>query len=101
MNNDAKEIINILNNFICDNYQTFSVKRLYNCFINNSFCSLRQYSLNFNQKFNNKYKSFVTSDNNLIDYSIITYNKLNKMYKNKSYITNENEKISENLLFFL
>ena len=100
MNNDSKEIIKILNNFICDNYQTFSIKRIYNCFINNTFCSLSQYSLLFNQKFNNKFKSFVTSDNKIIDYSIVTYNKLNRMYKNKNIKKNENEKISENLLFF-
>ena len=100
MNNDSKEIIKILDNFICDNYQIFSNKRLYNCFINNTFCSLSQYSLLFNQKFNNKFKSFVTSDNKIIDYSIVTYNKLNKIYKNKNIIKNENEKISKNLLFF-
>lgn len=99
MHNDSNEIIRILSNFICENYQIFSIKKLYNCFFNNKFSYLSQYSFLFNQKFNNKFKSFVTNDNKIIDYTIITYNKLNKKYKNKNIIKDELEN-NKNLLIF-
>ena len=99
MKDDSNDILKILDNFICFSNQSFSIKKLYNILINNSFSSLNQYSYIFNQKFNNKFQTFITSDNTIIDYTIITYNKLNIMYKNMN--KNKNEKIiNNNLLIF-
>ena len=103
MRDDSKDICKILNNFMCSNSQTLSIKRLYNIFINNSFSSLSQYSFLFKQKFNNKSQTFITSDNKIIDYTIISYNKLNIIYRNKpnrNLNKNDNNKRSENLLIF-
>jgi len=98
MKKESNGIITLLSNFICNDYQPLSIKKLYNCFINNTFTNLDQYSVLFNRKFNNKYNSFITSDNKIIDYTIITYDKLNIIYKNN---VNYNEnKISNNLLIF-
>ena len=99
INHNSKKIIKILNNFICTNYDLLSIKKLYSCFINNSFSSLNQYSLLFNQKFNNIYHSFITSDNKLIDYTIVSYDKLNEIYKNNDYIK-KGENMSKNLVLF-
>jgi len=104
MHNNSNEIITILDNFICDNYQFLSLRSIYNCFINNAFSSIDQYSILFNRKFNGTIYSFITSDNKLIDYSIITYEKLDKMYKMKEIdknIKGKKEHIgSKNLLIF-
>ena len=104
MFNNSNEIIKILDNFICNNYQFLSLRSIYNCFINNTFSSIDQYSILFNRKFNGTIYSFITSDNKLIDYSIITYKKLDKMYKTKDIDENIKEKKeyigNKNLLIF-
>ena len=101
---NSNEIIKILDNFICDNYQFLSLRRIYNCFINNAFSSIDQYSILFNRKFNGTIYSFITSDNKLIDYSIITYENLDKTYKMKDIDKNIKEKKEQignkNLLIF-
>ena len=80
---ESNDINKILDNFLCNNYEFFSFKNLYNCFINNDFFNLEQFSILFHKRFNNKFKYFITSDNQVIDYTIISYEKLNKIYKRK------------------
>lgn len=102
MSYNSNQITKILRNFICDNYQILSFKRLYNCFINKPLLSLEQYSILFQKKFNGSIYSFVTSDNKIIDYILITYDKLNKAYKktnNTKNIKKENN-INKNLVIF-
>ena len=104
MYNNSNDIIKILDNFICDNYQILSLRRIYNCFINNTFSSIEQFSILFHRKFNETMHSFITSDNKIIDYAIITYEKLDKIYKMKSINKNIKEKKghigSKNLIIF-
>ena len=83
MANESNEINKILNEFLCDNYEFFSFKSLYSCFINNDFFNIEQLSVLFHKRFNNKYRFFITSDNQVIDYTIISYEKLNRIYKKK------------------
>ena len=106
---DSNDIKNILSEFICDNHEFFSFKSLYNCFINNDFFNIDQFSILFRKRFNNKYKFFITSDNQLIDYTIISYEKLSDVYKKKRKAKNgeiENKENTEkiflkkNLLFY-
>ena len=103
---DSNDINKILSEFICDKHEFFSFKSLYNCFINNDFFNIEQFSILFHKRFNNKYKFFITSDNQLIDYTIISYEKLNEVYKNKKKAKNkekgniEQQFISKSLLFY-
>ena len=103
MSYNSNQIIKILRNFICDNYQILSFKKLYNCFISKPFLSLEHYSILFQKKFNGTVYSFVTSDNKIIDYIIITYDRLNKVYKktdnNTKNIKKENSN-NKNLVIF-
>ena len=98
MNNDSKEIIKILDNFICENYEILSLKKLYNIFFNNTFSFIHQFSIIFHNRFNNINYHFTTSDNKIIDYSIVTYAKLNENYKNKNIDINKNK--DKNLIIF-
>jgi len=104
MFNNSNDILKILDNFICDNFQFLSLRIIYNCFINNAFSSIDQYSILFNRKFNGTIYSFITSDNKQIDYAIITYENLDKIYKMKNIDKNIKEKKkyigSKNLLIF-
>ena len=103
MSYNSNQIIKILRNFICDNYQILSFKKLYNCFISKPFLSLEHYLILFQKKFNGTVYSFVTSDNKIIDYIIITYDRLNKVYKkadnNTKNIKKENSN-NKNLVIF-
>ena len=102
MSYNSNQIIKILRNFICDNYQILSFKRLYNCFLSKSILSLEQYSILFQKKFNGTIYSFVTSDNKIIDYIIITYDRLNKVYKksNNTKNTKKENNNNKNLVIF-
>ena len=84
MSTDSVYISKILNDYICENQEPFSFKKLYNCFFNNNFFSLEQFSILFHKRFNNTYNYFITSDNQVIDYTIISYEKLDEKYKYKS-----------------
>ena len=100
---DSNIIKKILIDFLGDNYELFSFKNIYNCLINKDFFNIEQFSILFHKRFNNTYKFFITSDNQIIDYTIISYEKLNKMYKNKrsTYnISNDQEMLKKNLLLY-
>ena len=97
---DSQEIKNILKNYLCHDQEFFSFKNFYNCFINKDFLNFEQLSILFHKRFNNKYKFFITSDNQIIDYTIISYNKLNEVYKNKVKKNIQNEIISKNLIIY-
>ena len=104
---DANEIIKILNEFFCDNYEVLSFKTFYNCFIKNDFWSKEQLSKIFHYRFNNTNYFFLTSDNQLIEYTIISYEKLNEIFKSKNtfFSTDNKEKEdqevnSKNLLIY-
>ena len=102
---ESNAIIKILNEFIGDNNEILSFKNLYNCFVNYDFFSLEQFSILFHQRFNNTYNYFITSDNKIIDYTIITYEKLNEMYKYNPKAKNKERYINiefnnKNLLLF-
>ena len=102
MSYNSNHIIKIVRSFICDNYQILSFKRLYNCFISKPFLSLEQYSILFQKKFNGTIYSFVTYDNKIIDYIIITYDRLNKVYKKTDNTKNikKESNINKNLVIF-
>lgn len=103
MFNNSNEIIKIVRNFNCDNYEALSFKRIYNCFINNTFSSLNQFSITFSKRFNSIYNSFITSDNKVIDYTIISYDKLfknNNFSKKFNYEKEGKRNIKKNLLIF-
>ena len=99
----SSEISKILNDFIGDNNEILSFKNLYNCFINYDFITKEQFSILFHKRFNNTYNYFITSDNKIIDYTIISYEKLDENYK---YNTKNKSKVSsidfnnKNLLIF-
>ena len=100
---ESNDINKILDNFLCNNYEFFSFKNLYNCFINNDFFNLEQFSILFLKRFNNKFKFFITSDNQVIDYTIISYGNLNKIYKRKKKQKNDElskETIKKNLIIY-
>jgi hypothetical protein len=101
MNNDSNDIIKIINNFICNNYEILSLRRIYNIFINNTFSFLHHFSILFHKKFNNTDNYFITSDNKIIEYTIVTYDKLDTIFKNKNNrnINNDNRK-EKNLILF-
>ena len=99
MTDDSVYILRILNEFICETHEPFSFKNLYNCFVNYNFFSLEQYSLLFQNRFNNTYNYFITSDNKIIDYTIISYEKLDQKYKNKAK-KNLNFNNNKNLLIY-
>ena len=103
MANESNEINKILNEFLCDNYEFFSFKSLYSCFINNDFFNIEQLSVLFHKRFNNKYRFFITSDNQVIDYTIISYEKLNRIYKKKKNLKSEEkpkELTKKNLILY-
>ena len=101
---ESNAIIKLLNDFIGDNNEILSFKNLYNCFVNYDFFSLEQFSILFHKRFNNTYNYFITNDNQIIDYTIISYEKLDEMYKyNPKSKIKEPIKIefnSKNLLLF-
>ena len=101
---ESNAIIKLLNDFIGDNNEILSFKNLYNCFVNYDFFSLEQFSILFHKRFNNTYNYFITNDNQIIDYTIISYEKLEEMYKyNPKSKIKEPIKIefnSKNLLLF-
>ena len=101
---ESNAILKLLNDFIGDNNEILSFKNLYNCFLNYDFFSLEQFSILFHKRFNNTYNSFITNDNQIIDYTIISYEKLDEMYKyNPKSKIKEPIKIefnSKNLLLF-
>lgn len=101
---ESNAIIKLLNDFIGDNNEILSFKNLYNCFVNYDFFSLEQFSIIFHKRFNNTYNYFITNDNQIIDYTIISYEKLDEMYKyNPKSKIKEPIKIefnSKNLLLF-
>ena len=100
---DSNIIKKILIDFLGDNYELFSFKNIYNCLINKDFFNIEQFSILFHKRFNNTYKFFITSDNQIIDYTIISYEKLNKMYKNKRCthnFSNDQEMLKKNLLLY-
>ena len=97
MANESNDINKILDNFLCFNNEFFSFKNLYNCFINNDFFNIEQLSILFHKRFNNKYKFFITSDNQVIDYTIISYEKLNKIYKGKRKSKTKNDEKSKEI----
>ena len=99
---ESNAIIKLLNDFIGDNNEILSFKNLYNCFVNYNFFNLEQFSILFHKRFNNTYNYFITNDNQIIDYTIISYEKLDEMYKYNPKIK-EPIKIefnSKNLLLF-
>ena len=99
----SNEIIKILNDFITENYEILSFKNLYNCFINYDFFNTKQFSILFKKRFNNTYNYFITSDNQVIDYTIISYEKLHEMYKKNSKAKNKDIQVefnNKNLLLF-
>ena len=98
---DSNVIMKILNDFIGDNYEFISFKNLKNFFINSKFFSIEQFSILFHKRFNNTYNFFITSDNQLIDYTIISYEKLGGIYKEKNkYKNRNNEIINKKLLLY-
>ena len=101
---ESNAIIKLLNDFIGDNNEILSFKNLYNCFVNYDFFNLEQFSILFHKRFNNTYNYFITNDNQIIDYTIISYEKLEEMYKyNSKSKIKEPIKIefnSKNLLLF-
>ena len=101
---ESNAIIKLLNDFIGDNNEILSFKNLYNCLVNYDFFSLEQFSILFHKRFNNTYNYFITNDNQIIDYTIISYEKLDEMYKyNPKSKIKEPIKIefnSKNLLLF-
>ena len=101
---ESNAILKLLNDFIGDNNEILSFKNLYNCFVNYDFFSLEQFSILFHKRFNNTYNYFITNDNQIIDYTIISYEKLDEMYKyNPKSKIKEPIKIefnSKNLLLF-
>ena len=101
---ESNAIIKLLNDFIGDNNEILSFKNLYNCLVYYDFFSLEQFSILFHKRFNNTYNYFITNDNQIIDYTIISYEKLDEMYKyNPKSKIKEPIKIefnSKNLLLF-
>jgi hypothetical protein len=75
---DSNFIIKIAEDYICYNYKYFSFKKIYNFLFNDTFSSLNQYKVSFNMKFKEKANKFITSDNKIIDFTIIDSQKLVK-----------------------
>ena len=80
---DSNFIIKIAEDYICDNYHFLSFKKIYNFLFNDTFCSINQYKTAFNMKFKEKSNKFITSDNKIIDFTIIDSKKLIKEISNR------------------
>ena len=96
---DSNFILKIAEDFICDKYHYLSFTRIYNFLFNDTFNSISHYKTFFNIKFKEKSNKFITSDNKIIDFTIIDSKKLVKentipfLFISKK---NKNNKIEEN-----
>ena len=75
---DSNFIIKLAEDYICDKYNFLSFKKLYNFLFNDTFSSMNQFKTVFNMKFQQKSNKFITSDNKIIDFTIIDSKKLIK-----------------------
>ena len=75
---DSNFIIKISEDFTCRKYQILSFKKIYNFIFNDTFYSMNQCKVVFNMKFKEKPNKFITSDNKIIDFTIIDSNNIIK-----------------------
>ena len=92
---DSNFIIKIAEDYICEGYHFLSFKKIYNYLFNDTFCSMNQYKAAFNLKFKEKSNKFITSDNKIIDFTIVDSKKLIKEITNsipfQTVIKNKNK----------
>ena len=95
---DSNFIIKIAEDFVSDNYHFFSFKKIYNYFFNDTFNSINLFKTIFNLKFKEKSNKFITSDNKIIDFTIIDSKKLIKEITNSISFKMNNKNKKENEL---
>ena len=97
---DSNFIIKIAEDFVSDNYHFLSFKKIYNYFFNDTFCSIYFFKTIFNLKFKENSNKFITSDNKVIDFTIIDSKKIVKEITNSiSFkLNNKNKKENEDLV---
>ena len=95
---DSKNIADLIEDYICANYYTFSLKKLYNIIWNDFFEPKTFIKICFHKRFSQKTNNtFITKDNKIIDYSILIYDNINNIQNNE----NENIKTeTKNLLIY-
>ena len=96
---DSNFIIKIAEDYLCDNYHFLSFKKIYNFMFNDTFCSMNQYKAVFSLKFKQKSNKFITSDNKIIDFTIVDSKKLIKEITNnipfQALINNKNKEMNK------
>ena len=80
---DSNFIIKLTEDYVCDDFHFLSFKKIYNFLFNDTFCSMNQYKTVFNLKFKEKSRKFITSDNKIIDFTIIDSKKLMERIVNR------------------
>ena len=93
---DSNFIIKIAEDFVSDNYHFLFFKKIYNYFFNDTFCSINLFKTIFNLKFKEKSNKFITSDNKIIDFTIIDSKKLIKEISNSIPFKMNNKNKKEN-----
>ena len=95
---NLKDISNLIEDYVCDDYNIFSFKKIYNILWNDFFEPTSFFKTCFYKKFNKKInRTLITKDNKIIDYSILVYDDINDIYCNKN-INKKNE--TKNLLIY-
>lgn len=79
---DSNFIIKIAEDFICRKYHFLSFKKIHNFFYNDTFYSINQCKTIFSMKFKEKSSIFITSDNKILDFTIVDSTKLIKEMTN-------------------